>query len=65
MISEKIVKNDDGAMRTDNHSIDGYFIVEQTSNVYKQQDDTQMKGYIPLEYAYTDEIVCGASFGIL
>ena len=61
-MSEKILKRNCGAMRTDDPVIDGYYIVEWSSNVYTYQEGIVMKGYNPPEYAYTGEMACQERF---
>ena len=62
IMSEKIMKSNYGAMRTDHSAIDRYYIVEWILNVYTAQDDIGMKGHNPPEYAYAGEMVCEAMF---
>ena len=61
-ISEKIMKSDYGAMRTDNPATNRCYIVEWSSNVYTVQDDIVMKGYNPPKCTHTGEIVYEARF---
>jgi len=61
-ISEKIMKSDYGAMKTDNPATNRCYIVEWSSNVYTVQDDIVIKGFNPPDYAYTGEIVCETRF---
>ena len=56
-ILEKIMKGNYGVMITDNPDTDEYYTVELESNVYTAQDDTVMKRFNPLEYAYAGKMV--------
>ena len=56
------MKSNYGVTRTDDPAIDGYCIVEWSSNIYTVQDNTVTKGCNLPEYAYAGEIVCEASF---
>ena len=61
-MSEKIMKSNYGAMRTDDLDTDWYYIVEWNYNVYTAQDDVVMKGYNPPEYAYAGDMGYKARF---
>ena len=61
-MSEKIMKGNYWAMRMDNPDTEGYYIVEQDSNIYTAQDNIVTKGYNPPEYTYTSEMVYKARF---
>ena len=61
-MSEKRLKTIYGAIRIDDESIDGYYVVQWTSELYILQEYNEMKGYTPLVTVYSGEIVCDAVF---
>ena len=50
------------AIRTDDKSTDGYYVLLWTSELYTLQEDKEMEDYTPPITAYTGEIVCGTIF---
>ena len=50
------------AMRTDDESTDGYYIVQRTSEPYTLQEDKDMKGCISPVIYYADKFVTDAVF---
>ena len=58
----KIMKDNYGAMRTNDPDTDRYHMVEWDSNVYTTHDDIVMKECNPPEYAYAGEMVYKVRF---
>ena len=58
--NEKILTTMYGAMRTDDESTDGYYVLQWTSEPYTIQEDKEMEGYTPTITVYAGEIVCDA-----
>ena len=61
-MSQKILSTMYGAMRTDDESTDGYYILQWISESHTLQEDKEMEGYTPQITAYVGEIVCGVVF---
>ena len=61
-MSEKIVKGNCGAMRTDDPATDWYYIVKWISNVCIYQEDIVIKWFNLPEFAYVGGMVCQARF---
>ena len=61
-MSEKILTTSFGAIRIDDESTDGYYILQCTSEPYTLQENKEMEGYTPQIIAYTGEIVCDVVF---
>ena len=61
-MSEKILSTMYGAVRTDDESTDGYYILQWTSEPYTLQEDKEMRGYPPNITACAGEILCDAVF---
>ena len=51
-----------GAIRTDDESIDGHYIIQSANETYTLQELKEMEGYIPPITAYVAEIVGDAAF---
>ena len=61
-MSEKILSTMYGAIRTDDESSDGYYVLQWTSEPYTLQEDKDMEGYSPITTAYAGETICDAIF---
>ena len=61
-MSEKILSIMYGAIRTNDESADGYYVLQWTTEPYTLQEDKEMQGYLPITTAYAGEIVCDAVF---
>ena len=51
-----------GAIRTNDESDDGYYVLQWTTEPYTLQEDKEIKGYLPITTAYAGEIVCDVVF---
>ena len=61
-MSEKILSTMYGAIRTNDESADGYYLLQWTTEPYTLQEDKEMQDYLPITTAYAGDIVCDAVF---
>ena len=64
-MSQNILSTMYGAMRTDDESTDGCYILQWISESHTLQEDKKMEGYTPQITASVGEIVCDVVFLIL
>ena len=57
---EKILSTMYGAIKTNDESADGYYVLRWTTEPYILQEDKEMQGYLPITIAYVGETVCDA-----
>ena len=61
-ISKKTLTNMFGAMRIDDESNEGYYVLQLINEPYTLQEDKEMEGYIPPKTDYSGELVYDVVF---
>ena len=61
-MNERILIGTFGAMRMDDETTQGYYLVKWIAEPYTVQDDIIMKGVVPKQTAFDGEIICDALF---
>ena len=61
-MNERILIRTFGAMRTDDETTQGYYLVKWITEPYAVQEDILMKGIEPQQNAFAGETICDALF---